>query len=50
MRVVTLPRSRIDPSQSSDARPDARDLSVGGMMEGGRKMVTMMEQKTTTGS
>ncbi len=50
MRVVTLPRRRSDPSQSRDAKPDKRDLWVGGIMEGGRKIVTMIEQKKMTGS
>ena len=50
MRVVTLPRRRMEPNQSSEARPERNERWVGGIIDCGKKMVTMMAQKEMMGS
>lgn len=47
---MTEPIRRAVPSQSRDAKPERRDLCVGGMGGVGRKTETITPQKITTGS
>lgn len=47
---MTEPIRKAVPSQSRDAKPERRDLCVGGIGGVGRKTETITPQKTTTGS